>query len=155
MVDIAWVLREYSEATDTFRRELRNAGIGTDFFFDAQSMLWKMSGGQFPLIITDLFIPPGTMYDPQLREAWCNGSGNGGAYARVAEHLVQRLRVSEPRRPILAVGTYLSSDKVWSGHIQKILQAGANEYFDLGFHNVGFPESVDEFAEKVRRYLGR
>ena len=78
MRDIAWVLREYSGVTDTFRRKLRDVGVATELFFDAQSMLWKMSGGQFPLIITDLFIPPGTMYDHQLREAWCNGSGNGG-----------------------------------------------------------------------------
>ena len=146
MTDIAWIFEGSVSAYRPYMTVLEEAGINSACFFNARTFL--DDGRTFPLLITPLFVAPGTLKGDALLECAWQGSGGLESYARIAEHLVKRAR-ERSSVPIVTVGLY-SSDSAWSTHIKKLLTTGADEYINLGFGStVTFPE----FADKILDYL--
>ena len=146
------ILRDWKSRwfqSKNFAKFLKEAGIDSELFWYACTLLDDTR--TFPLIVADMFVAPGEVKgNTLLADAWRGGYGDLEAYARISEHLVQRLRASErtTSTPIVVVGIYSLHDTRWGRYIQRLLDAGAHEYFELGF-GIDIPE----FVGKIQGYL--
>lgn len=127
------------------------------WYTTAGAALHDLEEEQFPLIVTNLIVPPGAYDDKQLMDVWEKNQGYHSCvqpkdkYMKIGLHLINRLRHSINKKSKIVAVDFMPNDykMIYDNETieTRALDAGANQY--ISRNRLG----IVEFKQIMQDYL--